>query len=93
MYLTGDLQFYKKDEFVDLSQYQKEGENGAHFLLGKTADVNLGDGHALRIGKTGGSFLIFEHWLKDSPASVTTHWEGELVGEEHANTIEAAHVV
>jgi hypothetical protein len=92
MYLTGDLTFLKDGKFADLSMYQKEGKDGAHFLLGQTADANDGTDHALKIGSAGGSFLIFEHWLKDTPVSVTTHWEGELVGDMHAATIGAAYV-
>jgi len=94
MYLTGNLEFTKDNgEFVDLSQYQKPKENGAHMLLGKGIEVNDGNKeHALRIGNTGGAFLIFEHWKDKGPVSVTTHWEGELVGSQHAKTIEASHV-
>lgn len=94
MYLAGDLAFAKDGNFVDLSQFQKAKENGAHMLLGKTAEVNDGtQAHALKIGSTGGAFLVFEHWKEGDPTSVTTHWEGELVGEMHAKTMEKAHVV
>jgi len=94
MYLTGDLAFAKANgEFADLSMYQKPKENGTHMLLGKTAEINNGDQlHAARMGSTGGAFLIFEHWKDKDPVSVTTHWEGELVGDQHAKTIEASHV-
>ena len=92
MYLTGDLSFAdEQGSFTDLSQYQKPKENGAHMLLGKVAETNNGKSHALKIGPTGGSFLIFEHWKKGDPSSVTVHWEGDLVGEKHAKTIEESH--
>ena len=93
MYLAGDLAFSKDGKFADLSMYQKPKANGAHMLLGKTAEVNDGtQSHALKIGNTGGAFLIFEHWKNQKPTSVTTHWEGELVGKIHAKTIEASNV-
>ena len=92
MYLAGHLEFAKDNsEFADLSAYQKPQANGAHMLLGKGVEVNDGTkDHALRIGSTGGAFLIFEHWKDKDPVSVTTHWEGELVGQEHAKTIQAS---
>lgn len=95
MYLAGNLEFAKPDgEFADLSQYQKAKENGTHMLLGKGIEANDGSKpHALRIGKEGGAFLIFEHWKDREPTSVTTHWEGDLTGELHAKTLENAHVV
>ena len=94
MYLTGDLSFSDiQGKFADLSAYQWPRQDGSHMLLGKTADKNNGTPHALKTGSRGGSFLIFEHWLKDNPSSVTTHWEGEYVGPMHAKTIEANHVV
>jgi len=92
MYLTGDLSFSDENgNYKDLSAYQWPKENGAHMLLGKTADKNNGKPHALRTGSTGGSFLIFERWLKDNPSSVTLHWEGDLVGKKHAQTIKEYH--
>ena len=42
--------------------------------------------HALKVGPEGGAFLIFEYWKNKDPVSVTVHWEGELVGEQHAQT-------
>lgn len=92
MYLTGDLQFAKDGTFVNLSQYQHPGKFGEHMLLGKTAEVNYGTSHALRIGNVGGAFLIFEHWLDQDPVSVTVHWEGETVGEIHNQAIKNSYV-
>jgi hypothetical protein len=94
VYLTGHLEFAKEDgEFLDLSRFQKPQANGTHMFFGRSAEINDGtQGHAARIGNTGGAFLIFEHWKDEDPVSVTTHWEGELVGNQHAKTIEASHV-
>jgi len=94
MYLTGNLEFSKNDNnFIDLSQYQKERENGTHYLIGVAAETNNGDDqHALRIGKEGGAFLVFEYWKEKEPTSVTVNWLGELVGELHQKTIGDNHV-
>jgi hypothetical protein len=95
MYLSGDLAFSKDDgSFYELSEYQKEKENGAHFLFGKSIEINDGNKpHALKIGNTGGAFLIFEHWKNGTPTSVTTNWQGDLTGKIHAKTIGENHVV
>jgi len=87
MYLTGNLSFAKEGgEFVDLSKFQIEKNDGTHFLLGRSVESNDGKEHALRVGPEGGAFLIFEHWKDRDPSSVTMHWDGELVGEKHAVT-------
>jgi hypothetical protein len=91
LYLTGNLNFGRKDiGFVDLSQYQKPKENGTHMLLGKSVESGFAAEHAVKIGPEGGAFLIFEKWHTKAPTSVTINWEGNLVGEEHARTIEVA---
>lgn len=87
MYLTGNMSFAKNDEdYVDLSEFQKEGANGTHALLGTVAEENDGQIHSLKVGPEGGAFLIFEYWKDKDPVSVTVHWQGDLVGEQHAQT-------
>ena len=94
MYLTGDLQFFREGEpLKDLSKYQIEDANGFHPLLGCISEINDGTKeHALKIGKTGGAFLIFERWSDQLPTSVTTNWKGELVGDIHKKTMESVNV-
>ena len=88
MYLTGNMTFAKEnEEYIDLSKLQKEGANGTHVLLGSIAETNNGKVHSLKVGPEGGAFLIFEFWKDRDPVSVTVHWEGDLVGEQHAQTI------
>jgi hypothetical protein len=88
VYLAGNLSFGRKDVgFIDLSEYQKSQENGAHMLLGKSIESNFETEHALKIGPEGGAFLIFEKWYTKSPTSVTINWEGETVGKLHDQTI------
>ena len=87
MYLTGNMSFAdEQGNYKDLNQFQIENENGTHKLLGSIAEVNDGKLHALKVGPEGGAFLIFEYWKDRDPVSVTVHWEGELVGEQHAQT-------
>lgn len=89
LYLTGNLSFAKDNgDFMDVSMHQEEKPNGTHKLLWARAEENKGTPHALRVGKEGGAFLIFERWLDGEPSSVTVNWEGEYVGEEHVKTVE-----
>jgi hypothetical protein len=87
MYLTGNMSFAKENgEYIDLSALQKETENGTHVLFGSVAESNDGQVHSLKVGPEGGAFLIFEFWKDRDPVSVTVHWEGDLVGDQHAQT-------
>ena len=87
MYLTGTMSFAKENgDYIDLSALQKEAENGTHVLLGTVAESNDGQVHSLKVGPEGGAFLIFEFWKDRDPVSVTVHWEGDLVGDQHAQT-------
>ena len=87
MYLTGNISFSDAEgNYRDLTEFQVEGDLGTHKLLGAVAEENDGKMHALKVGPEGGAFLIFEYWKDRDPVSVTVHWEGELVGEQHAQT-------
>ena len=87
MYLTGNISFSDTNgNYRDLTEFQVEGDNGTHKLLGTIAESNDGKLHALKVGPEGGAFLIFEYWKDKDPVSVTVHWEGELVGKQHAQT-------
>ena len=94
MYLTGHLEFFKPNEgYVDLSHLQRKKEDGTHILVGQISNVNNGkEPHALRVGDSGGAFLVFEDWADKEPTSVTLNWEGELVGDVHKKTIEDKNV-
>ena len=92
IYLSGNLQFSRDGKnYADLSKYQYAKPDGTHALFGQRAEANFGGAHALRIGKEGGSFLIFEKWHGKDPVSVTVNWQGETVGSLHDKTI-AEHV-
>lgn len=96
MYLTGDLTFKKGDDsFADLSEYQKENSNdGTHILLGMINEINDGNTpHTLKIGDSGGAFLIFQRWTKEDPSSVAVVYEGESLGEIHDKVKRVGHVV
>jgi hypothetical protein len=87
MYLTGNMSFADESgNYKDLSQFQTENDNGTHKLLGAIAEENDGKLHALKVGNEGAAFLIFEYWKDRDPVSVTVHWKGDLVGEQHAQT-------
>jgi len=89
VYLTGNIQFNLEGrDNPDASQWQYAKDNGAHALFGKTVSSPDGIPHWLLIGKEGGAFLSFEHWKDKSPISVTTNWEGEPVGEVHAEILD-----
>jgi hypothetical protein len=85
MYLTGDLGFKKGDgTYADLSMYQKAKEDGTHALLGCINEENDGSTpHTLKIGSSGGSFLIFQKWNRENPSSVAVVYDGESLGEIH----------
>lgn len=88
VYLTGNLEFANNEgKFVDLSWFQAETKFGTHFLLGKSIDVNRGESHALRVGKEGGAFLLFEKWLTEKPSSVAVIYDGKTLGPKHDTTI------
>ena len=88
VYLTGNIQFNLEGrENPDVSQWQYAKENGTHALLGKTVSSPDGIPHWLSIGPEGGAFLSFEYWKDKEPVSVTTNWEGDAVGEEHAKVL------
>ena len=93
IYLGGNHEFGEPDgSFRDLKDYQKENpENGAHILLGTTLLALSATPHRLRVGPEGGSFLSFEMWREDKPTSVTVHWDGEPVGEQHIETMNKHH--
>jgi hypothetical protein len=90
VYLAGNLDFGSSDKtFMDLSEYQKEGANGAHMLLGKTAEALDGSVHTLRVHKEGAAFLSFEHWKEKKPDSVILNWMGEPDGTTHERLLAA----
>ena len=88
IYLGGNLEFGLEDgTFPDLSEFQKAKENGAHMLLGKSADAPDGMLHSVRTFKEGGAFLSFEHWKEKEPDSVVLNWTGEPDGKVHAQVL------
>jgi hypothetical protein len=90
MFLTGNMSFSREaGVFRDLFEYNKPKENGSHHLLGVTVETVEGVAHAVKTHKEGGAFLVFEHWHDKDPTSVAINWEGELVGDQHAQTIQS----
>ena len=73
----------KKVCLLVLHEYQKEKEDGTHFLYGKTMETFENTEHAIRINEEGGSILIFEKWLDSDPTSVAVQWKGKTVGKDH----------
>lgn len=84
VYLTGNCDFSREEGvFNSTAEYQKEKENGTHFLLGKAMETLNNTEHAIRTHKEGGAFLVFEHWHDKEPTSVASEWKGKTVGKEH----------
>ena len=94
VYLAGNLTFAKDGgEFVDLSQYQYEREDGAHWLLNKSVEAIDGNNHALKVNEEGGSFLLFQKWHDKKPRSVATEYAGTTLGPKHDTTISNSRTV
>jgi len=90
LYLGGNLEFGLPDKtFTNTQEFQKEGEHGAHMLLGKIAVAMDGELHSVRTYDQGGAFLSFEYWQDKNPSSVVVNWDGEYDGPVHIKTVTA----
>ena len=90
VYLGGNLELnFDNEPFIDLQEFQKPREDGAHFLFGRAISSSVEKSHSLRVYEEGAAFLSFEKWTDREPTSVTVNWDGPLVGAEHAKTIES----
>jgi len=90
VYLTGNIQSNLEGrDNPDVQQWQKPQQDGTHMLFKSRVSSPDGIPHWLGIGPEGGAFLSFEYWKDKEPVSVTVNWDGELVGDEHAKTLQS----
>ena len=87
LYLTGNVEFGDPEgKFLDLQQFQKPREDGAHHLLGKTLTIDDAP-HSVRCFANG-AYLSFEKWNKGTPTAVAINWKGPSVGVNHDDLIQ-----
>lgn len=87
VFLCGDICFRKNGELTINQEKLDVQEDGVQALNTFSTRILPTDTHGASIGKRGGAFLTFQHWLKGEPQSVELDWEGEPLDAEHKSKI------
>lgn len=83
VHVTGEVNLRIDGKLIYPAGEPHELPDGICSKNGHCLQISAGQSHGASVGKSGGAFMTFQHWLQGTPTSVENDWRGEPLSPEH----------